>query len=235
MTAARARRRAPRVRVGDQVDVALAVARLDVLQAVPLLGQRTQRLREQAELRRPRSSARRVRVRNGRPTTPTMSPTSSARYAANASSPSTSRRAYTWRCCPRSWILRNPALPKSRMATIRPAMRAGGASASAGSSSPPKRACTSTGALVRAEIVRIGGCRLLAQGRELPPPDHDLLVVVGHASSIRKSEGFTGCSASRSRNDRAARVNQRRARCARSLRPDRRRPPARRCGSTRRR
>src|SRR5262249_19917156 len=50
------------------------------------------------------------------------------------------------------------------------------------------------GALVRAEIVREGGRPLRAQGGELPPPDHDLLVVVGHASSGRKSEGFTGCS-----------------------------------------
>src|SRR5215468_5714066 len=50
------------------------------------------------------------------------------------------------------------------------------------------------GALVRAEIVRIGGRPLRAQGGEFPPPDHDLLVVVGHASSGRKSEGFTGCS-----------------------------------------
>src|SRR5262245_66548754 len=49
------------------------------------------------------------------------------------------------------------------------------------------------GALVRAEIVRIGGRPLRAQGGEFPPPDHDLLVVVGHASSGRKSEGFTGC------------------------------------------
>src|SRR5262249_26545316 len=49
------------------------------------------------------------------------------------------------------------------------------------------------GALVRAEIVRIGGRSLCAQGSEFPPPDHDLLVVVGHASSGRKLEGFTGC------------------------------------------
>ena len=40
--------------VGDQVEVALAVAALDVLQAVPLLGQRLQRLGEVADGRLPR-------------------------------------------------------------------------------------------------------------------------------------------------------------------------------------
>src|SRR5881409_1893214 len=35
--------------VDDQVDVALPVARLDVLEAVPLLGQRTQRLGQERE------------------------------------------------------------------------------------------------------------------------------------------------------------------------------------------
>src|SRR4029453_11708218 len=50
-----------------------------------------------------------------------------------------------------------------------------------------------TGALVRAEIIRIGGRPLLTQVGELPPPDHDLLVVVRHASYDRKSRGVTGC------------------------------------------
>src|SRR5262245_2016511 len=49
------------------------------------------------------------------------------------------------------------------------------------------------GALVRAEIVWIGRRSLLAQGGQLPPPDHDLLVVLRHASSCRKPEAFTGC------------------------------------------
>ena len=42
---------APRVVVRDEVDVALAVARVGVGEAVPLLGQRPQRLREQLERR----------------------------------------------------------------------------------------------------------------------------------------------------------------------------------------
>src|SRR5438067_6979742 len=39
----------PHLRVGDQVDVALPVADLDVFQAVPFLGQRAQGFREQLE------------------------------------------------------------------------------------------------------------------------------------------------------------------------------------------
>ena len=49
---------APRVGVDDQIEVALAVADLDVGQAVPLLGQRQQALREEVQRATPRSSAR---------------------------------------------------------------------------------------------------------------------------------------------------------------------------------
>ena len=42
-----------RVRVDDQIEVALAVAGLDVLQAVPFLGQRDEALGEELEARRP--------------------------------------------------------------------------------------------------------------------------------------------------------------------------------------
>ena len=48
------------------------------------------------------------------------------------------------------------------------------------------------GAVIRPEVVGKGGLLPLAQGRELPPPDHDLLVVVGHASIVQKSRGVTG-------------------------------------------
>ena len=66
----------PRLRVGDEVDVALAVAQLDVGQAVPLLRQRPQRLGEERQIaRRDRQLAgpgaeegrpRRRRCRRGR-------------------------------------------------------------------------------------------------------------------------------------------------------------------------
>ena len=44
---------APRVGIDDEVEVALAIARLDVGQAVPLLGQRQQALGEEVQPRRP--------------------------------------------------------------------------------------------------------------------------------------------------------------------------------------
>src|SRR5204862_1798439 len=43
---------APRIRIRDQVEIPLTVARLDVLKPVPLLGERAERLGEQTELRR---------------------------------------------------------------------------------------------------------------------------------------------------------------------------------------
>ena len=73
-----AAKRRPRLVVGDQVDVALAVARLDVGEAVPLLRQRPQRLGEHAERLRASIVSSPVLVRNGVPTTPTKSPTSAS-------------------------------------------------------------------------------------------------------------------------------------------------------------
>src|SRR5262249_44619496 len=61
---------------------------------------------------------------------------------------------------------------------------------------PPEARVHLRGALVRAEVVRIRGRSALTQGSQLPPSDHDLLVVLRHASSVRKSEGFTGCRGS---------------------------------------
>ena len=49
---------AARVRVDDQIEVPLAIARLDVLQPVPLLGQRQEALGQERQGRRPRWSAR---------------------------------------------------------------------------------------------------------------------------------------------------------------------------------
>ena len=58
MSRERSRKISPRLRVHDQVDVALPVARLDVLEPVPLLGQRAQRLgQERQRLHRHRQLA----------------------------------------------------------------------------------------------------------------------------------------------------------------------------------
>ena len=73
-------------------------------------------------------------------------------------------------------------MPKSRIAMTRPATATAGAAASSASSSPPKRACTSLALWSGRKSFGIGRCPARAQRRELPPPDHDLLVVVGHAS-----------------------------------------------------
>ena len=72
-----------RVLVHEQVEVALAVARLDVVEPVPLLGQRAQALGEQLELRASTVSSP-VRVRQTGPSTRTKSPTSSSRSEGEA-------------------------------------------------------------------------------------------------------------------------------------------------------
>ena len=70
-----------RVVVGGQVEVPLAVARLDVGEPVVLLGQRAQRLAEELQdVRRRLSSPRRVRMTV--PSAPTKSPRSSSSSAA---------------------------------------------------------------------------------------------------------------------------------------------------------
>jgi hypothetical protein len=79
--------RPPDVVVDDEVDVALAVADGDVRQAVPLLGERPQRLGQDAK-RFALTESSPLRVRIITPLTPTMSPTSS--NSRRAKSPSAS-------------------------------------------------------------------------------------------------------------------------------------------------
>ena len=67
-----------RVRVDDEIEIALAVAHLDVAQAVPLLGQREEALGRGTRARRPRSSARWSWSGTGCPRTPMKSPKSSS-------------------------------------------------------------------------------------------------------------------------------------------------------------
>ena len=107
--------------VGDQVEVALAVAGLDVGQAVPLLGQRAQRLGERQELGRGQRSARRSWSGRACPSPPTKSPRSVSLKRSNWS-PSASFFTWIWSSPLRSRILMKAALPKLRRATIRPAM-----------------------------------------------------------------------------------------------------------------
>ena len=65
-----------RLLVGDQVELAAAVAGLGVLEPVELVGRRPQALGEQAASGRPAARARRAAGRKRRPSTPTMSPRS---------------------------------------------------------------------------------------------------------------------------------------------------------------
>ncbi len=85
------------VRVDDQVDVAAAVALLDVLQAVPLVGQRLQ-----GPCRAPRTRARRARARPAWCGTrsrvaPTMSPRSTSLKTAKRSAPRSLKRTKSWK------------------------------------------------------------------------------------------------------------------------------------------
>ena len=96
----------------DQVDVALAVADLDVGEAVPLLGQRPQRLGERQELASRRGSARRSWCGRACPSTPTKSPRSRELEDARTASPSASFLTWTWISPVRSRSLMKAALPK---------------------------------------------------------------------------------------------------------------------------
>src|SRR5665213_1802287 len=67
--------------------------------------------------------SRRGELRSGAPSTPTRSPRSSVLSRANASSPSTSMRAWSCTLPVRSTRSRKAALPEPRRAAIRPATR----------------------------------------------------------------------------------------------------------------
>ena len=81
MTFARGDEQLARLLVGDQVELAVAVARLDVLQAVVLVGRRAQRLGQHASQSSTRSDSSPRRERKTVPSTPTRSPRSSVEQA----------------------------------------------------------------------------------------------------------------------------------------------------------
>ena len=113
-----------RLLAGDQVELAVAVARLDVAQPVVLVRRRAQRLGEHARSRRRAATARRARMRSAAPSTPTRSPRSSdvsrskrllAEHVARA------RAAGSCRCGRRG--RGTPRRPEPRRAARRPATR----------------------------------------------------------------------------------------------------------------
>ncbi len=67
-----------RIGIDDQIEIPLPVARLDVAQTVPFLGQRKEALGEERRGSTPRSSARSSWSGKMRPSTPTKSPKSSS-------------------------------------------------------------------------------------------------------------------------------------------------------------
>ena len=114
---------APRVRVDDQIEIALAVAGLDVAQAVPLLGQRDEALRQELESGRPDRQLVRAGCGTGVRSTPMKSPKSSSlkicEVRARAASPAGCR---SGSATAPSEMTRKFALPKLRIARIRPAV-----------------------------------------------------------------------------------------------------------------
>ena len=99
------------LRVDDEVDVALAVADLDVRQAVPLLGQRARRLGEHHRVSA-RIVSSPVLVNIAPPTAPMKSPRSTFFQTSKAASPTRSFLTQTWISPVRSRIFTNVALPK---------------------------------------------------------------------------------------------------------------------------
>ena len=88
--------RAPGVGVDGEVDVALAEAGVRIGEAVPLVGQRAQRLGEQRRARSALTDSSPARVVITVPWTPTQSPRSSSLTAAKPSSPMTALETNSW-------------------------------------------------------------------------------------------------------------------------------------------
>ena len=123
-----AEERLQRLGVAEQVDVPLAAARLDVGQAVPLLGRREQALAQEREVRRRRRSARRSWCSPSVPSTPTRSPRSSSSASAQACSPTCFLPMKTWiRLGPVADVEEDGPSPVPRRSMIRPAIRTAGA------------------------------------------------------------------------------------------------------------
>ena len=147
-----------RLGVDREVEVALAVAALDVLQAVPLLGQRTEALGEERQARAPSPTARPSASGRPRPRRRSSRRGRARRRARRPSSPTASRRTYTWSRARPSERSRNPAFPAVRRARTRPAVATAGLPAS--SSSPEaasNRARISETVAAIAEAQRRGG------------------------------------------------------------------------------
>ena len=110
------------LRVHEQVEVALAVARLDVGQAVPLLGQRAQALREQRRARARRTVSSPLCVRQTGPATRTKSPTSSALHRLEQLGRQLALVRADLDRSPSSTSVRKTSFPNERSAITRPAI-----------------------------------------------------------------------------------------------------------------
>jgi len=182
---------AARVRVDDQVEVALPVARLHVLEAVPLLGQRAERLGEQAELRRLERE---------------LAGPGAERLSGDADHVTQVEQAVGLEAlvpeAVAACVHLEPPRPVLHLEEARSAEVAQRHDASrdrqrprAGELGLAQRGETRMHLgrrMVRPEIVRVRVDAPLPKRLELFPPDHDLLVVFGHAADVSDSSVFTG-------------------------------------------
>ena len=131
------------VRVDDEIQIALPIADLHVLETMPLLGQRDEALGQERRATWPRSTARWSWSGRGGPATPSWSPKSSSFDSSYSRADSESCRTYTWIRARPSDSTRNAALPKFRMLTIRPAVTVSTREASSSAASAGRCAATS--------------------------------------------------------------------------------------------
>ena len=182
---------APRLRVDDEVEVALAVARLHVLEAVPLLGQRAERLGEQAELRR----LERELAGAGAERAP-----GHADHVAQVEQ-AVDLEALVAQAVAARVDLEPPRpvlhLQEARLAEVahrhhasrdRQRPRSGQLGLAQGGETRMHLGRR----MVRTEVIRVRVDPPLPKRLELFPPDHDLLVVFGHAADVSDSSVFTG-------------------------------------------
>ena len=108
-----------RLRVVDQVEIAVPQAELHVLHAAPLVGVRQQRLAQERQLRRRRWSARRSASCRSVPSTPIRSPRSSSWASSQPCSPTCFWPSITWMRLDRSGTFstsasRSPLISRER-------------------------------------------------------------------------------------------------------------------------
>jgi len=175
--------RSPRRRVHEQVEVALAVSRLDVLQAMPLLGERPKCLRKQADVR----GLDRELAGPGPERTPgDADHVAQVEQLVDLEAVVAKAVAAGVDLEPAGLVLKleKARLPEVAQCDDPSADGDRGSAAERGLVEPGETGMHLGRRVIRAEVVRVGLGTPLPERLKLLPPDHDLFVVLGHRGGI---------------------------------------------------